>query len=82
MGDWLRHPATQTVLGIGVVLVASYYGFRILMALRPSTSKADTSATDLVGDFEEMQTAGDISAEELRNIRAVLGRNQQQSEAE
>ena len=75
MWSLLNHPSTQSVLGVGLVLVTAYLGVQVLRSLRPSISKADTSQTDLAGGFEEMQREGDINAQELRNIKAVLERN-------
>ncbi len=75
MWDLLNYPTTQAVVGIGLILVVTYFGFQVLAGLRPSIRKADTSETDLVSGFEEMRREGDINAQELRNIKAVLGRN-------
>jgi hypothetical protein len=79
MWDLLGHPTVRAVLVIGFVLVVAYFGFQVIFALRPNTSTADTSPTDLLSDFEEMQSGGDINEEELRNIKSVLGRDRQQS---
>lgn len=69
------HPVMQAVIGIGLVFVSAYLGVLVIKSLRPSTPKADTSQTDLAGGFEEMRREGDINAQELRNIKAVLERN-------
>jgi hypothetical protein len=75
MWDLLAHPTVRSVLVVVVVLVVAYIGFQVLFALRPKTSIADINPTELMTDFEEMQSGGDINEEELRNIKAVLGRN-------
>ena len=77
MWDLLDIPVVQAILGVTLLLVAIYVGYRVIVALRPSTSKADTSVHDLLNDFEEMQLEGDINAQELRSIKALLGNSQQ-----
>jgi len=71
----LNHPSTQAAFGIGMVFVIAYFGIRVTKSLRPSTIKADTSQSELARGFEEMRREGDINAQELRNIKAVLERN-------
>lgn len=76
MSDLLRPTALQAILSVLGLLIVMYAAFRVIERLRPSTSKDDMSDDDLVGDFEEMQLEGDINEEELRSIRAVLGKTQ------
>lgn len=78
MWDLLAQPTVRSIIVVVIVLVVAYIGIQVLFALRPKTSTADINPTGLMTDFEEMQSAGDINEEELRNIRAVLGRNQQE----
>lgn len=66
----------QAVLAVAILLAAAYAGFLVVNRLRPSTSKADTSAEDLAANFEEMRLEGDIDEAELRKIHAVLGKSQ------
>jgi hypothetical protein len=75
MWDLLGHTYVRVVLVSAAVLVVAYAGLRVVLALRPKTSIDDTSPTDLMSDFEEMRSGGDINEEELRNIKAVLGRD-------
>ena len=79
MWDLLGHPTVRAVLLIGFVLVVAYIGFQVVFALRPNSSIADTSPTELGSEFEEMRSGGDINEEELRNIKAVLGRDRPKS---
>jgi uncharacterized membrane protein len=79
MWDLLSHPVVRAVLVVVVVLVVAYVCFQILFALRPKTSKDDINPTEMELDLEEMRSGGDISEQELRNIKAVLGRNQHNS---
>lgn len=79
MWDLLAHPTVRAVLVVVVVLVVAYVGFQVLFALRPKTSTDDINPTELMADFEEMQSGGDINEVELRNIKAVLGRKQPKS---
>ena len=72
MWDLLSQPKVQAVLSAAGVLIAIFVAYRVIEALRPSTSKDDTSGPDLARDFEEMRLGGDINEEELRSIRAVL----------
>lgn len=76
MWDLLAHPTARSILMVVVVLVAAYVAIQLLLALRPKTSIGDINPTELMTDFEEMRSGGDINEEELRNIKAVLGRNQ------
>jgi|694.fasta_scaffold01066_15 hypothetical protein len=75
MWDMLNGPAARAAVGIGLVMVITYLGVKFTRGLRHSTCKDDTSHTGLAAEFEEMQTEGDISPEELRNIKAVMERN-------
>ncbi|MCA9134459.1 MAG: hypothetical protein KDA45_14920 [Planctomycetales bacterium] len=74
MWDWLNHPAVAALQAVGIVGIAGYAAYQVALALRPATSKAVTNVDDLAQNFEEMQLEGDISDEELRTIRAVLGK--------
>lgn len=77
MWDLLSQPKVQALLSTLVLLIAMFVAYRIIEALRPSTSKDDTSDLALGRDFEEMQLEGDIDEEELRSIRAVLKKTQE-----
>jgi hypothetical protein len=79
MWNVLNHPTVRTAIAVGLVTVVAYVGLKCLMALRPSTIKNDTSPSGLDADFKEMQTEGDITQAELRNIKAVLERNRRKS---
>lgn len=79
MWEMLNGSAVRAGLGIGLVMVITYFGFRFTRGLRRSTCKDDTSLTGLTAEFEEMQIEGDISPEELRNIMAVMERNRRRS---
>lgn len=76
MWVWLSHPTVQAVLAVAILIAVVYAGIQAVMALRPTTSKADSSVDDLSRNFEEMRFEGDISDEELRSIKAVLGKTQ------
>ncbi len=82
MWDWLGSPAVQALLAVTTVLAVVYFGLQALIALRPSTSKDVTNAYDLSRNFEEMQLEGDISDEELRTIRSVIGKTQSRRTSE
>lgn len=79
MWDWLSLPAVQVVLATLTMLAIIYVGWQVAWALRPSTCTGDTNVDHLARNFEEMQLGGDISDEELRNIKSVLGKTQQRS---
>lgn len=66
----------QAVLAVAVLLLVVYFAIQVLLYLRPSTSKAGTSAENLVENFEEMRSEGDIDEAELRKIKSVLGKSQ------
>ena len=76
MWELLTIPTVQAAAAVLVMSAAVFVGWQVALALRPATSKADTSVDDLAQNFEEMQLGGDISCEELRTIRAVLGKTQ------
>jgi hypothetical protein len=82
MWEWLSMPAVQAAAAIAIVSAAVYIGLRVALALRPATSKADTNVEELAQNFEEMRLEGDISPEELRTIRAVLGKSVDRRTAE
>lgn len=72
MWDLLSQTKVQAALGTVSLLLVLFVAYRVIEALRPATSKDDTIDRDLGQDFEEMRLGGDINAEELRSIRAVL----------
>lgn len=76
MWEVLSPHAVQAILAILGLMVVVFVGFQVLTALRPSTSKADTSPPSLGQDFEEMYLEGDVDAEELRRIKTVLGKQE------
>ncbi len=76
MWELLQQPVAQALLSMAGLLIVVYGAYRVIEALRPSTCKADISDRDLAHDFEEMRREGDINEEELRSIRAVIGKTQ------
>lgn len=74
MSVWLDSPVVQAMLGVAILLTVAYIGLQAVLALRPSTSKVDTYDENLAQNFEEMQLEGEISDEELRTIKSVLGK--------
>jgi hypothetical protein len=79
MWEWIGLPAVQVVVGTVILLAVMYGGFKAIVALRPSTCIGDTNVDHLARNFEEMRLGGDISDEELRNIKSVLGKTQARS---
>ena len=77
MWDLLSQPVVQAVLAVAFLLVALMVGYQVLVGLRPSTCKADTSVEELAHNFEEMRHDGEIDDQELRKIKAVLGKTQE-----
>lgn len=72
MWDLLSQSKVQAALAAVSLLLVLSVAYRVLEAVRPSTSKDDTIDRNLGQDFEEMRLGGDINEEELRSIRAVL----------
>ncbi len=70
----LSSPIVHALLGVAILLTVVYVGLQAIIALRPSTSKVDTYDENLAQNFEEMQLEGEISDEELRTIKSVLGK--------
>ena len=58
----------MTVL-IGLVIV----GVLVVQRFRGGAADKGTSANDLITNFEEMRSRGDISDADYRKIKAVLG---------
>ncbi len=78
MWDLLSQTKVQAALAAASLLIVLFVAYRVIEALRPSISKDDTVDRDLARDFEEMRLGGDIDAEELRSIRAVLEKTHDQ----
>lgn len=76
MWELLSQPAVQAGLAVAILLVAVSVGYAIIVRLRPSTNNTDSSADELVANFEEMRLEGDIDESELRKIKSVLGKSQ------
>jgi hypothetical protein len=75
MLEFLSQPAFRAALGIAVLLAGVYAGYQVVIWLRPTTSKPDTSVDALARNLEEMRLGGDIDEAEHRKIKAVLGKH-------
>lgn len=76
MADFFSQTSVHAVFSVATLLIAAFVGIRVVWSLRPATTKDHTSAADLVTNFQEMHSVGDISESEFRTIKAVLGKEQ------
>ena len=63
----------QLMLGMAVLLGLVILGVLVVQRFRGGAADKGTSANDLLSNFQEMQSRGDISDADYRKIKSVLG---------
>jgi hypothetical protein len=79
MQDFLRStPAQATIWGTALIVLC-LVGVFVVKRFRDRTSSEGPSPSDLLSEFRELREGGDITPQEFRQIKAVLGTKLQQS---
>ena len=61
------------MLGMGMLIGLVIVGVLVVQRFRGSAAHKDTSASELITNFQEMRSRGDISDADYRKIKSVLG---------
>jgi uncharacterized membrane protein len=73
----MRHPSADTLaqvmLWMGVLIGLVVLGVLIVQRFRGGTTDSTGEAKELVANFEEMHSRGDITEADYRKIKSVLG---------
>jgi len=64
---------SQVMLGMGMLIGLVVVGVLIVQRFRGSAAQKGPTAGELITNFEEMRSRGDISDADFRKIRSVLG---------
>ena len=64
---------SQVMLGMGMLIGLVIVGVLIVQRFRGSAAQKGSSANELITNFQEMRSRGDISDADYRRIRSVLG---------
>ena len=73
----MRFPSADTLaqlaLGVGVLIGLVIAGAMIVQRFRGSAADKGTDAAQLISNFQEMHSRGDITDADYRRIKSVLG---------
>jgi hypothetical protein len=73
----MHHVSTETliqaILAIGVLIGLMVVGVLIVQSFRGGATDKGTSANELLTNFQEMRSRGDIDDGDYRKIKSVLG---------
>jgi uncharacterized membrane protein len=64
---------THAILGLSVLLGLVVVGVLIVQSFRGGMKQAGHTAGELLANFEEMRSRGDINDADYRKIKSVLG---------
>jgi len=73
----MRFPSADTLaqlaLGVGILIALVITGAIIVQRFRGSAADKALDANELIGNFQEMHSRGDITDADYRKIKSVLG---------
>ena len=73
----MRYPSVDTLaqllLGMGILIGLVVVGVAIVQRFRGSAAQKGTTASELISNFQEMRSRGDITDADYRKIKSVLG---------
>ena len=73
----MRFPSADTLaqlaLGVGILVALIIAGVIIVQRFRGSAADKGTDAGQLIANFQEMHSRGDITDADYRKIKSVLG---------
>ena len=72
MAELLQMPAARVVLGFAVVATLVAIGIYVLGRVRSSFREDGPSANELLTNFRELHSRGELSDGEYRTIKAML----------
>ena len=73
----MRYPSVDTLaqllLGMGILVGLVMVGVLIVQRFRGSAVRSESSTPELISNFQEMHSRGDITDADYRKIKSVLG---------
>jgi uncharacterized membrane protein len=63
----------QSILAVGVLLGLVILGVFVVQSFRGRVAESGPTTNDLLANFQEMRSRGDIDDADFRKIRSVLG---------
>jgi len=78
MPDFLQNTAAQAVIWLAVCAALVAVGIYVVMKVRQTLSENEAKTHDLISNFRELHSQGDLSDEEYRTIKATLASRLQQ----
>jgi hypothetical protein len=73
MGQPSAETLAQLMLGIGVLLGLLIAGVLLVQRFRGGAADKGPTPSDLMSNFQEMHSRGDISEADYRKIKSVIG---------
>jgi len=73
MLEFLRSTPAQAVIWVSVLIVLCTVGAYVVKWVRNRHGSDEPPASELLTDFREMSEHGEITPQEFRQIKAVLG---------
>jgi uncharacterized membrane protein len=64
---------TQVILGLGILIGLVIVGMVIVQRFRGGSAGKGIGANELITNFQEMRSRGDITDADYRRIKSVLG---------
>jgi uncharacterized membrane protein len=72
IADFLKTPAAQVVLGVAVVAILVAVGIYVVYRARSRFGEDGLTANELLTNFRELHSRGELSDGEYRTIKATL----------
>jgi uncharacterized membrane protein len=72
MPDFLHSAAAQVVIWMAVCAALVAVGTYVVLAVRRTLSESEAKTHDLISNFRELHSQGELSDEEYRTIKATL----------
>jgi uncharacterized membrane protein len=73
----MHHPSAETLaqvlIGLAMLMGLVIVGVFVVQRFRGSAAEKGQSAQELIANFQEMRSRGDISDADYRKIKSVLG---------
>jgi uncharacterized membrane protein len=78
MPNFLQSTAAQVVIWLAVCAALVVVGIYVVGKVRQTLSESEPQAHDLMANFRELHSQGELSDEEYRTIKAMLAARVQQ----
>jgi uncharacterized membrane protein len=79
MLEFLRSTPAQGTIWVTVLIAICVAGVYVVKRFRERADSGEPTASDLLTEFREMREGGEITPQEFRQIKSVLGTKLQQS---